>query len=174
VRATTIANRQIGVDVEVFLDWLQAIRDEGGPAAIQQQQQGGGSYEPDPNTLSGFIAIRFRDEFRPAFDAWLASRPLSNPDALGTPFEHPEYSNASEQASQRLAAEAEQHTLDARAANDRGDNYVLLTVLFAIALFFAGVSGKLDRVTNSAIALGISVAVVGIAAVLMLTYPVNV
>jgi hypothetical protein len=158
----------------VFLDWLQAVQDEGGAAVIQQQQQGGGGYEPDPNTLSGFIATRFREEFRPAFDAWLTSRPLSNPDAFGTPFEHPEYSNASEQQSLQLAVEAEQHTLDARAANDRGDNYVLLTVLFAIALFFAGVSGKLDRVANSAIALGISVAIVGVATVLMLTYPVNV
>jgi hypothetical protein len=174
VRATTVTNRQLGIDVEVFLQWLQAFRDDTASGAIAPLGGGGSDYEPTPGTLSGFLATRFRDEFRPAFDAWIATDPLTNPDAAETPFQHIEYSLASARDSERLAAEAETSTLEARAANQRGDNYVLLTVLFAIALFFAGVSGKLDRVLNSAIALGIAVVILGIAAVVMATYPVEI
>jgi hypothetical protein len=174
VRATTLTNRQVAIDVEVFLQWLQAFRDDTDSGAIAPLSGGGSDYEPTSGTLSGFLATRFRDEFRPAFDAWIATDPVTNPDSAETPFQHIEYSLASEQESQRLAEEAEVYTLIARSANERGDNYVLLTVLFAIGLFFAGVSGKLDRVTNSAIALCLSVVVVVAAAIVMVTYPVEI
>ena len=65
-RQTTIAAAQRNIDVEVFLEWLQAYRDDLDATLIGGS---GGSYEPDPETLSGFLATRFRREFRPAFDA---------------------------------------------------------------------------------------------------------
>jgi hypothetical protein len=171
VRQTTVANRQATIDVGTFLQWLQAFRDDCEAGVIGTE--GGATYQPDPGTLSGFIALRFREEFRTAFDAWVASQPLRNSEAAPTPFQLPQYALAAEQESERLAAEADALTAEAREANARGDNYVLLTVLFAIALFFAGVSGKLDRVLNSSIALGAAVAIVFVAAVVMATYPIE-
>ena len=34
---------------------------------------------------------RFRDEFKPAFAAWLATKAFTNPSAPGTPFAMPQY-----------------------------------------------------------------------------------
>jgi hypothetical protein len=36
--------------------------------------------------LAEFLEERFRDEFRPVFEAWLALNPSENPDAPPTPF----------------------------------------------------------------------------------------
>ena len=96
-----------------------------------------------------------------------------NEQAANTPFELPEYGLAQEEESALQEATAQERTTAARDANQQGDNYVLLTVLFAVSLFFAGVSGKLNQVTNSAIALGVSILVAGGALVLMATYPIQ-
>jgi hypothetical protein len=41
--------------------------------------------------LAEFYRTRFRDEFEPAFDAWIALDPLENPDAPPSPLGMPEY-----------------------------------------------------------------------------------
>ena len=41
--------------------------------------------------LADFYFKRFREEFRPAVDAWVATRPLKNPNAPLTPFAMPQY-----------------------------------------------------------------------------------
>ncbi|HJU86439.1 MAG TPA: hypothetical protein VJ788_03615, partial [Gemmatimonadota bacterium] len=86
---------------------------------------------------------RFRAEFRPAVDAWIATRPLMNPDAPLTPFDMPEYRLVERERSDRLEAEATAAAELARRNNQRSDNYVLAVVMFALALFFAGISTRL-------------------------------
>jgi hypothetical protein len=167
-KATTLASGLRSVDVGVFLQWLQAYRDDLDAGLISA-----GPYMPDPATLSGFLATRFREEFRPAFNAWIESRPLINPDAAATPFQLPQYSLAAEAEGQQLEAEADRRAEEARGANQRGDNYVLLSVIFAISLFFAGVSGKLDRLFTSALALAIAVVIVVVTSVVMATLPID-
>jgi hypothetical protein len=123
-KAGGVASRQAQIDVALFTQWIDA--DRRGEAG-----------------LAAFYRKRFRDEFKPAFDAWIATRPRSNPDAPLSPFAMPEY---------RLAATTQADALDARAARfsanvgtyiQRADNYVLAVVLFAAALFFAGISTRL-------------------------------
>lgn len=63
---------------------------------------------------------------------------------------------------------------DARTANQNGDTYVLTTVLFASVLFFAGVSTKLASARNRAILLGVGVAILIVAAITVLTFPVEI
>jgi hypothetical protein len=167
-KATTLASGLRNVDVGVFLQWLQAYRDDLDAGLITA-----GPYTPDPATLSGFLATRFREEFRPAFNAWIESRPLINPDAAATPFQLPQYSLAAEAEGQQLEAEADRRAEDGREANQRGDNYVLLSVIFAISLFFAGVSGKLDRLSTSALALAIAVVILVVTSVVMATLPIE-
>jgi hypothetical protein len=61
-------NVEQAVDVGLFTDWIAArseVNDE----------------------LAAFLEARFREEFRPAFDAWVAERPLQTPGAPATPFE---------------------------------------------------------------------------------------
>jgi hypothetical protein len=124
-REAALANRQVQIDVATFTQWLNA-RAEGHPA------------------LARFYEQRFRDEFKPAFAAWLATQPLTNRAAPETPFVMPQYRLASQTAAQRQEASAAASSNDSKDANERANDYMLATVLFASALFFAGISSKLQ------------------------------
>ena len=119
-----LANAQTQVDVATFTQWVNA-------------------YAQDQTMLADFYLERFRAEFKPAVDAWIATRPLRNPDAPATPFAMPEYQVAARAESERLDAEAELSAAQSRRNIQRASNYVLGVVLFASALFFAGMSTKL-------------------------------
>lgn len=144
VRFSTLAGQQTQVDVSTFFIWVEAVVDdiEGGAIA---QPASAADYEPTPGTLSGFTFERMRDEFKPAFSAWLDADPFVSPDAPGTPFELAEYQLAAADEAEALQTEAELRASDAGDANQDSDNYVVTAVLFATALFFAALSGKLRR-----------------------------
>lgn len=152
VRASTLAGQQATVDVATFLNWVNAIVDDLERGEIQRPDNAA-DYEPTPGTLSGFLFSRFRDEFTPALSAWLDTDPFRDQDAPGTPFEMPEYQLAAAVEADRLQTEASEKTALAAAANQNGDNYVVSAVLFAAALFFAALSGKLtkDRYKSAAL-----------------------
>jgi hypothetical protein len=75
---------------------------------------------------------------------------------------------------ERLLSEAETRSRLADEANDRGENYVLLTVLFAVALVFTSIGGKLEQATSRWVILGMAVVIVILAITLMATYPVEI
>ena len=104
-----------------------------------------GSTPPLPTSpeLAEFYTARFRPEFKPAFDAWLATDPLTNPDAPPTPFAMDEYQLQAQTDAERLDAEEEVMAATVRRNIQRSANYVSAVVLFAVALFFAGMSTKL-------------------------------
>jgi hypothetical protein len=104
----------------------------------------------------------------------LATRPLTTPDAPLTPFAMPQY---------RLKARAEAAAFDRRAEElsavvrrniQRSTNYVLGVVLFAVALFFAGMSGKLGSPGPRKALLVVGCLVFLVAAAWIATSPVNV
>lgn len=169
-RATTLASNQTNIDVQTFLAWLTAYTDDLEAGVVPRE----GTYVPDPATTSGFIANRFREEFRPAFIAWMATRPIVNADAAGTPFELAEYQLASRDDADRKQAEADRLAADARRANGRGDNYVMLTVLFATALFFAGVSHRIEGLKPELFALAVAGAILVATFGVMLTFPMRI
>ncbi len=76
-RAQGLAEAQKQVDVATFIQWVDA-------------------YAQNQAELTEFYEARFRAEFQPAFAAWLATRPLMNPDAPKTPFVMPQYKLAAE------------------------------------------------------------------------------
>jgi len=136
-RAAGLANAQTQVDVATFTQWVNAY--------AQEQTQ-----------LANFYFRRFRKEFRPAVNAWIATRPLKNPNAPLTPFAMPQYRLAANAEAERLEAAADASAAEARRNVQRATNYVLAVVLFAAALFFAGISTKLSepRLRIATIALG--------------------
>ena len=85
---------------------------------------------------------RFRDEFKPAFEAWLASVPEGEAPP-GTPFEMPQYAPESRDEAEQRLAESEDFADQSPEANQTGDNFVLTAVIMASVLFFAGVGTKL-------------------------------
>ena len=135
-RSSGVANRQIQIDVEVFMQWVDArARGE--------------------RRLANFYRSRFTDRFTPAFRAWIATDPFQNPDAPETPFEMPEYRLAAARQAERLEAEATAATEEAREYIDHADNFVLAVVLSAVSLFFAGISTRLPTRTAEASILGL-------------------
>jgi hypothetical protein len=90
--------------------------------------------------LADLYQRRFRPEFLPAFQAWLATDPLHNPDAESSPLREPQYRVANLERSNELQKQGDIHFEEARRATDHTDNYVLTTVFFATVLFFAGIS----------------------------------
>jgi hypothetical protein len=123
-RASDLANAQTQVDVATFVAWADA-------------------YAHDDQQLVDFYQARFRAEFKPAVEAWLATRPLQNPSAPLTPFAMPEYKLASAAAADRLDTQAEVLAATVRQDLQRASNYILGVVLCSVALFFGGVSTKL-------------------------------
>jgi len=167
IRASGLANTQRAVDVDTFVAWVGAVAAERG---IEPSNR---PYEPEEGTESGFLYERFRDEFKPAVEAWLATRPLLDPDAPATPFQMPDYRLAADAEAERLLQESEERRDEALRSNQRSDNYVLLTVLFATVLLFAGVSTKLRGRRAQQILLGLAFILLTGAAATLLTFPVE-
>lgn len=100
------------------------------------------AYSTGNEDLADFLFTRFRPEMKLATEAWIETQPLINPDAPATPFELAEYQSTAQIESDRLLKEAVDHLDDAHKANQRSDQYILLTVIFTSVLFFGGISTK--------------------------------
>ena len=122
-RADGLARSQTQVDVATFIAWADA--DLRGEAKV-----------------ADFYVDRFRDEFRPAYEAWIAEQPLTNSAAPSTPFAMEEYQVAAKNQAEALDAAAEVSAAEVRRDIQRSSNYVLTVVLYAVALFFAGMSTR--------------------------------
>ena len=90
--------------------------------------------------LASLYERRFRAEFRPAFEAWLADDPLNNPAAEASPLREAEYKLADLERADELEAQGTEHFESGKDATENTDSYVLTTVFFAAVLFFAGIS----------------------------------
>lgn len=154
-RAAGVANRQAQIDVALFTQWIDA-------------------YARDETELAAFYGKRFREEFRPAFNAWVATRPRKNPDAPLSPFAMPQY---------RLAASHQADSLEARAGAysdlvgryiQRADNYTLAVVLFAASLFFAGISTRMHGRGSQTAIIALGYTLFAGTVIWLATFPVSV
>lgn len=123
-RSQGLAEAQTEIDVALFFEWIDATAQ-------------------DRSDLAQFYEDRFRDEFRTAFDAWVATDPIDDSTAPATPFAMGEYQLAAQADADGFDAEAETKAATVREDIQRSTNYVLAVVLFAVSLFFAGMSTKL-------------------------------
>lgn len=112
-----------------------------------------------------------RKEFQPYVDEWMTLQPLTNPAAPSTPFDLPDFVNEEQERSKELEEEATIKIQEAQDANQNGDDYVLATVFFALVLFFAGISTKLDYVNLQRMVLVFAMIGLGIGFLRMLTLP---
>ena len=109
----------------------------------------GDAYVREETELADFYEARFRAEFEPAVEAWIATRPLQNADVPLTPFAMPEYKLAARAEAAGAGGEGRGVVAGAGVNVQRATNYVLGVVLFASALFFAGMSSKLGTRRSS-------------------------
>ena len=123
-RAQGLSDSQTEVDVATFIQWIDATANE----------------DAD---LQAFYEARFRPEFAEAFDAWLATEPLTTPGAPLSPFAMDEYRTSASIETARLDAESDASSAVVSRNIQRASNYVLAVVLMSVSLFFAGMSTKL-------------------------------
>lgn len=125
-KAANAANVQMSYDANTFVELALAY--QGG------NQVGARS-----------IAQRFiRDEFRRYVDEWLRLEATQGNAAPDSPFELKNYRNARMEESNKLEAQAARKFAQGREADQTGADYILATVFFATALFFAGISSKFE------------------------------
>jgi hypothetical protein len=131
------------------------------------------AYVRGEGELALFYFKRFREEFKPAVNAWIGTKPLKTRNAPLTPFAMPQYKLAANAEVKRLDAEDVLSSASMRQSIQRSTNYVLCVVLFAAALFFAGISTKFGspRVRVASLAIG-SIVFLGTLAWLA-TFPVS-
>ena len=125
-RSQTQASQARLQDLLNFNRWLEAKSDGNAP-------------------LADLYERRFRDEFRPAFDAWIAQGdPLTADLAVPTPLRMPQYVLAGEVKAEKLEALGDRRFAEGKDATETADKYVFATVFFAIVLFFSGVSLRFE------------------------------
>jgi hypothetical protein len=97
-------------------------------------------YTTGDTDLANLYERRFRDEFRPAFDRWLAADPLQNQDAIPSPLLEKNYVLANMVKADKLERLGDLRFEEGKEATEHADDYVFVTVFFAVVLFFAGIS----------------------------------
>jgi hypothetical protein len=153
-RSANVANRQAQIDVALFTQWIDA-------------------YARNETELAGFYRKRFRAEFRPAFEAWVATKPRTNRAAPLSPFDLPQYKLAATAEADRLEAQAAAFSQEVGRFIQRADDYSLAVVLFAASLFFAGISTRLHSPTPRMAILGLGYALFLGSMIWIATFPVS-
>ena len=153
-RAFTRAGAETQVDIATFIQWVDANA-------------------TGDRKLAAFYRKRFRPEFKPAFAAWLETNPFRNPQAPPTPFAMPGYRVKQAALSEQLLVEATRQSAESRKALENADDYLFAVVLFATALFFAGISTKIPSLGPREVLLAIGCVVFLGSAVWVATLPVS-
>lgn len=150
---STLATQYQLYDVIIFNDWLNAVT------------QG-------DTRLAGIYMKRFRSEFLPAFEAWMATDPFHNPKAPPGPLVMPQYKlSLLEQASQ-LDAKGSRTFDEGEAANEQGDAYVRNSVLLAVALFLGAIADSFSWNRVRGVILLVAVGLLLFGLYHLVTYPI--
>lgn len=119
----TLAGQERIYDSDTFDSWLAARLDGKAQAAE-------------------FFERRFRDEYRPAFTAWMKTDPFSNAQAPPGPIFMPEYHNAKHEQFLGLTKQAADVTDQGTQSGETGDQYVRITVLLATVLLITAIGQR--------------------------------
>jgi hypothetical protein len=94
------------------------------------------------NNIATLFARRFRPEARVAFDAWVKTDPIHNPDAPPGPLVMPEYHNAHLEQAAQVGKEASAAFEKGSQARSTSDGYVRVTVGLATVLLLVAISQR--------------------------------
>ena len=149
-RQSGVANAARQADLSIWGVYLQA------------QAQG-------DTALATYVQKRFTDHFRVAYQAWIAQG-----EATSGPFNMKEYVPPGTTEAAAADQYADTRFAEALVYNQSGDNYALLTVLYALVLFFAAASTRLGRSKAQWILIGVASAFLIAATVILATFPIKV
>jgi len=153
-RASTLGGQERIQDLLNFNRWLEVSTD-------------------GHNDLARLYVRRFRPEFVPAFNAWVAEDPIHNTAAIASPLIMPQYKVANFELADRLDHIGEVRFEQAKEATEHADDYIFATVFFAAVLFFAGISMRFQWLAMRLVVLGISAIFLGYGIFHLATLPVH-
>jgi hypothetical protein len=119
----TLAGQERIYDSDTFNSWLGA--------KLNRQEE-----------AAQFFERRFRDEYRPAFAAWLGTDPFKNVQAPPGPIFMPEYHNAKHEQFLGLNKQATEIADRGTKSGETGDEYVRITVLLATVLLITAIGQR--------------------------------
>lgn len=119
----TLAGQERIYDSDTFNSWLAAKLDGREKAAE-------------------FFQRRFRDEYRPAFAAWMNTDPFNNAQAPPGPIFMAEYHTAKHEQFLALNKEAADIADQGTKSGETGDQYVRITVLLATVLLITAIGQR--------------------------------
>ena len=119
----TLAGQERIYDSDTFNSWLAAKVDGKAQAAE-------------------FFERRFRNEYRPAFTAWLRTDPFNNAQAPPGPIFMSEYHNAKHEQFLGLNKQAAEVADQGTKSGETGDQYVRITVLLATVLLITAIGQR--------------------------------
>ena len=119
----TLAGQERIYDSDTFNSWLAA--------KLNRQEE-----------AADFFERRFRDEYRPAFTAWMGTDPFKNAQAPPGPIFMPEYHNAKHEQFLSLNKQAAEIAERGTKSGETGDNYVRITVLLATVLLITAIEQR--------------------------------
>lgn len=130
---TTIATTELAYDATTFSSFVIQFRDADfdDPAVLAQ--------------VSSLADTLMRDEFRPFLEEWILAEPDDDPETPNTPFGLPNFANDNLERSLELREEAGVKFQEAKEANQTEDDYIFAGIFFAMVLFFAGISSKINN-----------------------------
>jgi hypothetical protein len=136
------------VDLALFMQWVDANATGDAP-------------------LAEYYRVRFTPELAVAFADWQAGG-----ESVKSPFAEPSYMPEGTAESAEQATKADAKFEAALESNQRGDNYSLLTVLFALVLFFTAMSQRDTSRWGGWFLLGLGTVVAIAGGVILATFPV--
>ena len=118
--------------------------------------------------LADYIEARFSGEFAEAFDAWMAD----GQEESG-PFQRPEYVPPGTAKASAAKERADAKQAEALDFNEKGDNYSLMTVMFALVLFLAAIAQRGISPLATRIVLGLAGTLALVGLIVLLTFPIR-
>jgi hypothetical protein len=119
----TLAGQEGIYDSDTFNSWLAAKMDGKDEAAE-------------------FFERRFRNEYKPAFRAWMATDPFNNPQAPPGPIFMADYHNVKHEQFLSLNKKAADLADQGAKSGETGDEYVRITVLLATVLLITAIGQR--------------------------------
>ncbi len=147
-----LALAAINYDTMTFIEWLNARQTS------------------DAELFKYVNESLVREDFQPYLDQWVKA---SDYEELPTPLESDAYINDLLAPTIDLQVQSAEKFEEATEANQTSDDYVLATVLFASVLFFAGISGKFERLRVQGALVLMAIAMLGLGAFQVAGLPIQ-
>jgi hypothetical protein len=129
------------------------------------------AHEAGDTELARRYERRFRSEFVPIFQAWLALDSFNNPNAPPGPLFMPEYPSSLSDKAEQLDAESVRIFREGQEAKEQGDAYVLNTVLLAMVLFLTAIADRFEWNSVRAVILVLALVLLLLGLYNLIAYP---